>query len=154
MQKKVQNKKEFSKEEVKDLCEYVYYGMSIKEAFVLSGKGNLNALSHILADSGLMRALTYAKLKAKLEHMQAAQRLALMDKPTIVSFQMLKHLLSSRFGLCESNKELAQKDRQHKDLMQHRRETLRQWADYQSAKMIQDASGHQLAEYQQLESKS
>jgi hypothetical protein len=143
---------ELTKEEIKALAEYVYYGMSLKEAFVLIGKGTKDILSVVLADRALMRVLTYAKTKAKLEHMQAAQRLALAQNPTIVSLGALKHMLAARFGFSESNKELALKKAQHEDIMNHKREALKQWADYQTAKMIQTASGQQLIEYQELDS--
>ena len=139
-------------EQVHELCDYVYYGMTVKEAFELSSI-NFDDRPSLENWQSVERALRYAKLKAKYELMHTAHELA-VSQTSINSTRMLQHLVASRCGFSENWSELKLKQRQHEDLMKFRRENMQNWSDYQAAKMIQDASGHQLAEYQQLESKS
>jgi hypothetical protein len=151
-QLKERNAMELEIGNVMELCEYVYYGMTIKEALALSPIKVLDRSSYD-SMAPLMRVLTYVKLKAKYQLMRSAHELATSKIPTINSTRMLQHLVSARCGFSETRWDLKLKLRQHNDLMKFRHENMRNWSDYQSAKMIADASGSQLQDFQRLESK-
>jgi len=140
-------------DKVHELCDYVYYGMSLKEAFILSGE-NYDELSSPENGQQLRQTLLYAKYKAKFELMQAAHELAVSKIPSMNSTRMLQHLVSSRCGFSENRPEIKLKQRQHEQLMQFRRDHMQNWSDYQAAKMIAGASGQTLQDFQNMESKS
>ena len=136
-----------SYEQMHELCNHIYIGMSFKEALILIGVTQ-EQLPAISRDHNLKRLVEYARTKAKKDIFEQAHKVAQGEKSSIVHVQVLKHLLSSRFGYSENRYELKQKDRQHLQLLRHKEHALKQWADYQSAKMVADASIDQLEEYQ------
>ena len=139
--------------QVHKLAEYVYYGLTVKEAFELSSL-NFDELPTLTNIHGLLGVLKYAKLKAKFELMQAAHELATSKVSTVNSTRMLQHMVAARCGFTENGQELRLRQRQHEDLMKFRRENMRNWSDFQAAKMVASATGSQLMEFQQLEQKA
>ena len=134
---------------VHELCDYVFYGMSLKEAFILSNV-NFEELSSPTSGPQLRQTLLYAKHKAKYQLMHMAHELAMSEKPNLSSVRMLQHLVSSRCDYTENRRELKLKQRQHEELMDFRRQNMRNWSDFQAAKMIASASGQQLQDFQLL----
>lgn len=132
-----------SYKQMQDICDCVYLGLSFKESLILNHVG-YEQLEEIAKDKRLLNLVQYARTKAKRDLLKRVQDITQGDKTSFSTFHMVKHILASRFGFSENRFELKQKDRQHLDNMRHKKELMRQWAEFQTQKMVNDASHEQL----------
>lgn len=132
--------------DIQQICDYVYVGLSFKEALLLCGVPE-SELPAIAKDVNLKRVVEYARTKAKADLLTQAHKVVNGERASMGSIQILKHILAARFGFSENRYELKQKHKQHLDNVRMKEAALKQWADYQTAKMIQDGTTAQLEEW-------
>lgn len=128
---------------MQEIANYIYLGMAFKESLILAGIAD-NELPSIVKDKGLLAVVDYARTKAKKDHLEAVHRIVNGEKASFATMQLLKHILSSRFGFTENRYELKQKEKQHAENLKHKQAALRQWAELQAIKIVQDAPQEQL----------
>ena len=132
-------------QQMQDICDCVYLGMTVQESLVMANVPMTNtSLEGIARDKRLLNLVRYARTKAKRDMLAKVQDVIQGTKTQFSTLQMLKHMLSTRFGLTENRFELKQKSKEHLDNLKHKRELMRQWAEFQTTKMVNEASHEQL----------
>ena len=135
--------------QMQELCDCIYVGLSFKESLAMIGVKE-DQYHTIAADLGIRRVVEYARTKAKRDLLDQAHKVVNGEKTSLGSVQILKHILAARFGFSENRFELKQKARQHLDNIKQKDRALKQWADYQSAKMVAEGTNAQLDEWSKI----
>lgn len=132
---------------MQQLCDFIYLGMSFKESLILLHVKEED-LQIIAQDKKLLNLVQYARTKAKKDMLKHVQEILSGAKTSFTTYQMIKHMLSSRYGFTENRFEVNQKQRQHLDHMKHKHALMKQWADFQAAKLVNEATHDQLEGFQ------
>jgi len=132
-------------QQLQDICDCTYIGMTFQESLVMANVAlTSTSLEFIARDKRLLTLVRYAKTKAKRDMLTKVQSVLEGNKTQFSTLQMLKHMLSTRFGLTENRFELKQKSKEHLENLRHKKELMRQWSEFQTAKMVNEASQEQL----------
>lgn len=139
----------FDEELAQKLAEYTYFGLSIADAVVLLD------LSHeqkreIALHPDYLRVIMAARAQAKLDLLRAAFELAKDNNNPSISSSMQKHLLASRFQVTHNKAELKQREREFERAMKFKEKSLKQWADVNTTRMVQQAGLSTLNDWKDL----
>jgi hypothetical protein len=139
-----------SYEQMQEMCEYIYIGLNLKEALTLLNIPDIIKLA-VVKDAGIIRLVDYSRTKAKKDLLNSVKNiLHSNEKISYTNLQLLQLVMATRFGLSQNRHELRQRDRQHRESLAHKEKVLRQWADYHATRLVNDASPHELDEYNKI----
>lgn len=132
--------------EMQTFCEYIYVGLKPTEALQLMCI-NKDDWHTILLDPGIQNLGQSARIQAKLDLLSQIDAVAKGESIPFSSMQMLKHALSTRFGLTEDRYERKQRKLRSRQELALKREQMQQWSDHTTAKMVGEATNAQLDEW-------